>query len=1058
MQLRSTKPRHNAFPRSLLPLVLCVGVLCAAVNPLGADGDIPISPVPPHVVSRECQAALDARRCPPQTLPLCERALARSEQSQGPNSAETAKALSNLASCHFYNGQYAQAETSARRALEIRRRVLGSEDPAVREILNILAGVLDSQGRHIEAEQIFRQLIAAEQKHGGTESRELAENINNLAHVLGRRAQYAEAERLHRQALAMRQRLFGNEHAEVAESLHNLAYVIGQAGKFVEAEQRYRQVLALKRKLLGDDHPEVGTSQHNLALMLKEQARYAEAEELFQQTLSTWQKAFGPEHPNVLNALNGLATVFDVQGKFEEAEQLYRRGLWLRRKRLGMEHPDVAASLNNLAQVLDSQEKYTDAEDVGRQALAMRQKLLGAEHHQVAVSLNNLALVLLSQRKFSEAEEAARRALAVRQKHFGSEHPLVAVSYSTLARVLDYQGKYAEAESIFEQVLRIRRKVFGEEHPTIADSLNNLARHFLSRSMPEPALPLLKEAAAIRERQMRAVVSETRMLAHLQSHRQEEDCIYGLLLDHRVPGVIDLAMRIALLRKGRSAEAGARANRLVQRNLGRPELARRFAEWTAVRQQHESLLYGDVGKGTSEPYERQLQALKLQAEALEHALATDVPSLRDLNPPSQEEIVAQIAGRLSPGGVLIELLYAKPFEGRGLAGKQVWGKPHLVALLLFPDQRIVPVDLGDAARIDALALDLRRALASPLENPQPRAQALYAELFGKLKPHVAGRRDLFLSLDGALNLIPFDALHDGTDYLLGRYRFHYLTSGRDLLRAASQEPPSGALVMGNPHFGRVDAADSAAAKTIYQRFGALRDSLWAQREAEQIAGMLGVKPLIGVDAREEVLRGRRAPVVLHVATHGIAFADWQSGMLPAARSALTALPVAQGLPQPIQPRRDQLPGELGSMSQSALVFADVRGGHGMSDKSRDGLLTAEEARSLDLNGTQLVVLSGCETGYGEATTGQGVFGLRRAFLIAGAETLVTSLWSIHDEATGELMGMYYRKLLDKKRPGDRREAMIESMQELRARPGRSHPYYWAPFIVIGQGGPLGTGR
>ncbi len=142
------------------------------------------------------------------------------------------------------------------------------------------------------------------------------------------------------------------------------------------------------------------------------------------------------------------------------------------------------------------------------------------------------------------------------------------------------------------------------------------------------------------------------------------------------------------------------------------------------------------------------------------------------------------------------------------------------------------------------------------------------------------------------------------------------------------------------------------------------------------------------------------------------------------------------------------------MNRSGLLFAGVRQRPSVEDRTKDGLLTAEEARSLYLDGTQLVVLSACDSGMGETAPGQVVYGLQRAFLIAGAETLVTSLWRFDDEATGELMAMYYQKLLDKQKPGDRLGAMIESMQELGTRSGRSHIYYWAPFLVIGADGPL----
>src|SRR5262249_42553379 len=140
----------------------------------------------------------------------------------------------------------------------------------------------------------------------------------------------------------------------------------------------------------------------------------------------------------------------------------------------------------------------------------------------------------------------------------------------------------------------------------------------------------------------------------------------------------------------------------------------------------------------------------------------------------------------------------------------------------------------------------------------------------------------------------------------------------------------------------------------------------------------------------------------------------------------------------------------GSLSRSVLLLAGAEHADAAADASHDGLLTAEEVRSLDLWGTQLVVLSACDTGRGALWAGQGGYGLRRAFLVAGAETLVTSLWSVSDAATGELMISYYQKLVQGRRA--RVTAMEEAMQDMKRK--RPHPYYWAPFIVIGQDGPL----
>ncbi len=330
---------------------------------------------------------------------------------------------------------------------------------------------------------------------------------------------------------------------------------------------------------------------------------------------------------------------------------------------------------------------------------------------------------------------------------------------------------------------------------------------------------------------------------------------------------------------------------------------------------------------------------------------------------------------------------------------------------------------------------------------------------GRLQAQLGDVRDLYLSLDGTLNVIPFDALHDGTDYLLGHYRFHYLTSGQDLLRERSQRVASAPLVLANPEFGKAEMADTKSEQTsLYQRLAELSRLPGTLREAESIAARLEIKPLLGAQAREEAVRGSAAPRILHIATHGLFLQDVT---LPPPASPSGEVRGFSGLPRerskPVGvAEAERLPGALSAMNRSALVLADAARGASAQDAARDGLLTADEARSLDLDGTQLVVLSACETGRGGLSAGQGVYGLRRAFLVAGAETLVTSLWRVSDAATGELMTAYYQKLLDQKKPGDRLGAMVDAMDEMRKKPGRAHPYYWAPFLVIGSDGPPRT--
>ena len=989
---------------------------------------------------------------------MFRQALRMRQKLLGTEHPEVALSLNNLAHVLDSQGKYSEGEPLFRQALSMRQKLLGAEHPDVTISLNNLAMVLDHQGKYAESESLLRHVLAMMKKLQGAEHPQVALSLNNLASVLEHEGKYTEAELLHRQALSMRQKLLGTEHPDLALSQNNLASVLNEQGKYAETEQLLREALAMRQKLLGTEHPDLALTLNNLASLLENQGKYAEAEPLYRQALAMWQKLLRAEHPQVALGLNNLAHVLNNQGKYAESESLFRQALAMVQKLMGAEHPEVATSLSNLAVVLESQGNYAEAEPLFRHALLMGQKLLGAEHPQVALSLNNLAGVLKNQGKYTEAEPLYRRALAMRQKLLGAEHPAVALGMNNLALVLDRREKYAEAEPLHHKALAMWQKLLGTEHPNVATSLNNLAALSLSLSAPAKAVPLLREAAAIREVQLRATVSETRMQALIDKLRSEEDTIYGLLLGPHPPEADTLALSVALLRKGRVADAGSAANSLLHWGLKSPALAKQFQDWQALRAQRERLLYAGPGRLSPSDYQARLRQLKQDAETLEYLLAADLPTLRSLQPPTLDAILAEVAAKLSKlskQAALVEVLWARPWQAKN--PKDPWGAPHYFALLLFPDGRSESVDLGEAAVVDGLSRELLGVLQHPGSQPEKAARALYDQILLPLRSKLGGVTDLYLSLDGTLNLIPFDALHDGTDYLLGRWRFHYLTSGRDLLRKPSRRAPGAALILANPDFGRPDPeptvnASKGSEQSLYQRLKGLLPLPGTKKEAKALQALLRVQPLMQGAATEQAVRSAEAPRILHMATHGLFLDDVELPVpLELGRGALLDRPRSRIVPtQEIE----RLPGRSLGMNRSALVLAGVLQGHRGKDTTQDGLLTAEESSSLNLDGTQLVVLSACQTGQGSLSAGQGVYGLRRAFLVAGAETLVTSLWRVSDAATGELMAQYYGKLFDKQQPRDRRGGMIEAMQELRQRPGRSHPYYWAPFLVIGQDGPL----
>jgi CHAT domain-containing protein len=334
---------------------------------------------------------------------------------------------------------------------------------------------------------------------------------------------------------------------------------------------------------------------------------------------------------------------------------------------------------------------------------------------------------------------------------------------------------------------------------------------------------------------------------------------------------------------------------------------------------------------------------------------------------------------------------------------------------------------------------------------------LAAWIVDPLTPYLADRDHLLISPDSELNRIPFEALQteDGR-YWVEAHQISYLNSGRDLLKlnltAPSQRP---AVIVANPNYDAAAAtattapwaADSprrniAGGVTDLAQFrvGPLPGTAL---EAAAIAPLLpDAQVLTETDATENALKAVQSPQILHIATHGFFLGDSASASDSHAERGIGVVAAAPPVGQ-TTPASRSITVE-NPLLRSGLALA---GFNPRSSGDEDGVLTALEAASLNLVGTQLVVLSACDTGRGDIANGEGVYGLRRAFTLAGAEAQVLSLWQVDDYGTQSLMTQYYQALLqDQGRAAALRQVQLQMLQS----GGRyADPYYWAAFILTG---------
>jgi CHAT domain-containing protein len=352
--------------------------------------------------------------------------------------------------------------------------------------------------------------------------------------------------------------------------------------------------------------------------------------------------------------------------------------------------------------------------------------------------------------------------------------------------------------------------------------------------------------------------------------------------------------------------------------------------------------------------------------------------------------------------------------------------------------------MGNAQTIETTISDLLVALHDPYSSLiDELARELHKRLIQPLQPHLGDAGRIVLSPDGQLNLLPFGVLIDEKGrYLMQSAELIYLTSGRDLLRVASTtRSRQGAVVIANPDFGRLDqAAVNDAGDTTNRRSAEVRGGVLqftplpgTAAEAKALKSLLKLtdkQVLTQGNASEVALKQLKGPRILHLATHGFFLADQGVALKSEAPRLLDqdALLVPKG----------EHP-----LLRSGLALA---GANRLRSGQDDGILTALEVAGLDLVGTELAVLSACETGVGHVLNGEGVYGLRRALVLAGVQTQVVSLWKVDDMATKDLMVDYYQRLnAGAGRSAALRQAQLTMLQD----PKRTHPYYWGASIVVG---------
>jgi CHAT domain-containing protein/tetratricopeptide (TPR) repeat protein len=883
---------------------------------------------------------------------------------------------------------------------------------------------------------------------------------------------------LAQQVLDIRRKLLGEKHPDYAQSLNNLALLSKEMGECARARTLYEQALALCKEVLGEKHPRYALSLNNLALLYQAMGEYGRARPLYEQALALRKEVLGEKHPDYADSLNNLAGLYQAMGEYGQARTLYEQALALRKESVGEKHPHYALSLNNLASLSKAMGEYGRARSLFEQTLALRKELLGEKHPDYAHSLNNLALLYQDMGEHARARTLYEQALALRKEVLGEKHPDYAASLHNLASLYQGLGEYGRARTLYEQALALRKDLLGEKHPHYARSLASLAMLAWQEGSP-------------------AAASKQQALA-LQTVQQQVDSTFSAL---------SARQRLQLLAQSRgslnsylsvSDQARLPAQEVYQAVLAWKGMAgARQAEEQLVRDHHalapllEQLRVKRAGLAHLSAYpptpanrtewSGRYRDLDNQREELEFGLAQKSAAFRSLRSPQSKAVAAALPAR----SALVDLLeYVHRIPNPKRPGKWLFER-RLVAFVVVKDREVVRIELGAVKPITEAVLAWRRPMQTLSPVDEKAAAQLRSLLWDKLAGSLAGCDTVLISPDGVLCSLPWCALPGSKpgSFLIEEVAIAQIPSARQLLPVAHPSASSGLLALGGLDYGKGAEAGKGwaplpgTALEARALVGLHQQRFPRGRPARLLEGTAVDKAALAA----ALSPGKGEPPFrqVHLATHGYFDQISKAAVALAARGTgeRAGLPAEEAAPLTLDP-----------LLGCGLVLS------GANQDSERGTLTALEVSNLDLRGCEVLVLSACETGLGKLEGGEGVLGLQSAFHLAGARTVVASLWSVSDPATSVLMERFYQNLWSGKpltrlealrqaqlfvlknpeavqqRARQLRQAIVQSgrgtAQELRgkgkemeigaAREGnsRSHPAWWAAFVLSGDIGPL----
>ncbi len=804
------------------------------------------------------------------------------------------------------------------------------------------------------------------------------------------------------------------EKYALGKTIANLSILIHAEGRYNLSEDFINETTKYFEEEIGPGSIALASLYNNHAVIAQSQGKYAEAENYFDKSEKTIR--YNGKTGSVAHAIitSNQALLYNEIGQYDQAVSTIEKAMTMASGELRAKGRDNMSFKINQGLIYYSKGDYVKAETIFNEVLELKRKRMARNQTDYANVENYLAGVMMESGKSDQVPELLNDALSIFEKKYNKSHPAYVKTKHNLGRYHISSGNFEEAARVLNEVNSTYRQFYGTFHPDYLSTLEDLAvvswKQGLYSQSDKQFQEVIDAELSLVEKYFGAM-SEYEKSQYWSKVRPTLLKFYAYATERggNTPTLLTRMFNIHLKTKGILLSASTKVREQILSSSDQV-LKGLYVNW--VKSKEELILYYTYSKAQLAEQKINLEEMESQVNQLEKELNRMSSEFAQSNR-LPTTTLAEVKSKLGAKDVAIEVIGYPVFD------KSFTSKKNYVFLIARSNQQHPEL----VVLKDGQDLDQKYAKAYlNMVKLKAEDRITYDKFWRPVDEKLVGVDNVHLSLDGIYYQVNVGALKRADQtFVSDRLKLHLYSSTREMVESGhSSSSSKKADFFGFPSYGT---------KGLLKPLPGTREEIGVVSQLTKSNGFT-TRTFLQKEASEKNFKQISSPSLLHVATHGFFLQETQSK-----GEKVFGVEVGQANDNPLL--------------RSGLMLADAEQTMGEVTQgtevntANNGILTAYEVVTLDLKNTELVVLSACETGLGEIKSGEGVYGLQRAFQVAGAESVIMSLWKVSDEATKQLMTSFYQEWMKGK---PKEEAFFAAQKSLRT--SFPEPYYWGAFVML----------